>query len=544
MTRARASSVSRSDAAPSNIRGYDPHRDAGDRYVYDPKLADLRVDFFRECVRHVKGELAGQPFDLQPWQEDIVRTIFGWIDKDTGLRRYREAWCEIPRGNGKSALCSGLALALLYVDNEPGAEVVSAAADRDQAGIVFDSAKEMVLGDEVLNAHSKVLRTSIEFTETRSFYRKVSADAHTKHGLNLHGLVADEVHTWRDRELWDTLHTSMGKRRQPISIAITTAGHSRDSIAWELHDYALRVRDGSVNDPAFLPVIYAAEPSMDWTDPATWAHANPNLGVSIPLEYIERECRKAQDVPGYLNTFLRLHLNVWTQNRTRWLPIEKWEANTTPVDAADLKGRECYAGLDLSATTDLSALVLVFPEDGDRYTVLPHFWIPSDPDIRERSRRDRVAYDVFSREGYVDLCPGAVIDQQQIRKKINELAELYNIREIAIDRWNASDLAIRLRDDGHEVAFFGQGFRSMSGPSKKLEELVIDGRIAHGSHPLLRANIERVEIMTDPAGNIKPTKGKSAERIDGVVALLMGLGRAMVREDDANVYENRGIRSI
>lgn len=540
----RDSSSSQADQVGELLAGYDPARGAGELYEYDATAADHAVAFFSECLTHTVGDYAGKPFELLPWQSDIVRTMFGWKNRETGLRRYRSCWLELPRKNGKTTLASGLALYLLYCDGEEGAQVVSAAADRDQASLCFETAKGMVEADEMLLGASKIFRKAIQFEATGSTYRPVSADAYTKHGLNLHGLIMDEVHAWPGRDLWDTLQTSTGARSQPLSIAITTAGSSRESLAYEQHDYSVKVRDGLIDDPSHLPIIYSADMDDDWTDPATWAKANPALGHGVQLEYLEREAKRAKEVPGYTNTFLRLHLNVWTSSQSRWLPVDAWE-DAPELNVDDLAGRPCYAGLDLATTTDLNALVLVFPMDDETYSVLPYFWIPSEsPDPAERSRRDRQPYEVWSRQEVIELSPGAVVDHGLVRKKLEELGEKYDIREIAIDRWNATETAIRLEQDGFTVALFGQGFRSMSGPSKKLEELVVGRKLRHGGHPVLEAHAHAVEIKTDPAENIKPVKSRGGDRIDGVVALVMGLGRAMERPDDFTIYDNSGIRTI
>lgn len=533
---------------PTDLAGYDPTRDA-DGFVFDSEKAQRVVGFFEAFLKHQKGLEAGKPFTLLPWQRDFLATLFGWVDAD-GRRRYRRTWLEIPRKNGKSTLSSGLGLYLLFGDGEQSAEVVSAAGDRDQAAIVFDVAKGMIQGDGMLSKLAQVYRREIKYPRTNSIFKVISSDAGTKHGMNISGLIADEVHVWPNRDLWDTLHTSMGARAAPLSIAITTAGHSRTSIAWEQHDYALKVRDGTIKDERFLPVVYAAPEGSDWTEPETWHAANPSLGKSISLDYLEQECKRAKEVPGYVNTFLRLHLNVWTEQQTRWLPMESWDASGSKIDQGKLDGQECWLGVDLATTQDTTCVAAVFPGADGTITVLPHFFLPKD-NIESKERNDRLPYRAWASEGHITLTPGVVTDYSFVEAKIMELVERYKVQEVTLDRWNATDISTRLSEQGANITWIGQGYRSLSAPSKRLEELVLSGKLIHGDHPILRAQASQVMIETDPAGNIKPSKRASgskanSERIDGIVALVMGLGRCMDSGESKtsvdDVYTDRGLR--
>jgi phage terminase large subunit-like protein len=533
---------------PTNLAGYDPTRDA-DGFVFDSEKAQRVVGFFEAFLKHQKGLEAGKPFTLLPWQRDFLATLFGWVDAD-GRRRYRRTWLEIPRKNGKSTLSSGLGLYLLFGDGEQSAEVVSAAGDRDQAAIVFDVAKGMIQADGMLSKLAQVYRREIKYPRTNSVFKVISSDAGTKHGMNISGLIADEVHVWPNRDLWDTLHTSMGARAAPLSIAITTAGHSRTSIAWEQHDYALKVRDGTIKDERFLPVVYAAPEGSDWTEPETWHIANPSLGQSISLDYLEQECKRAKEVPGYVNTFLRLHLNVWTEQQTRWLPMDSWDASGSEIDHGKLDGQECWLGVDLATTQDTTCVAAVFPGADGTITVLPHFFLPKD-NIEAKERNDRLPYRAWASEGHITLTPGVVTDYSFVEAKIMELVDRYKVQEVTLDRWNATDISTRLSEQGANVTWIGQGYRSLSAPSKRLEELVLSGKLIHGDHPILRAQAAQVMIETDPAGNIKPSKRASgskanSERIDGIVALVMGLGRCMDSGESKtsvdDVYTDRGLR--
>ena len=510
-------------------------------FWFDQDAADRAVKFFELCLTHTKGEWAGQPLKLSDWQaERIIRPLFGWKRQD-GTRRYRTAYVQIPRKAGKSTLAAGIALYLLMADGEPGAEVYSAAADRDQAAIVFEMAKGMADASKPLRTRLQAFKRALVMPSTASAYKVLSSEAYTKHGLNAHGIVVDEVHALPDRELWDVLTTSTGARRQPLTVAITTAGYDRHSLCYELYDYGCKVRDGIISDPTFLPVIYEAGADDDWKDAATWRKAHPGLGISVKEEYFAAECAKAQQLPTYENTFKRLLLNVWTEQDTRWLPMDTWDG--CGGELPDLEGLPCYAGLDLSTTTDITALVLAFPKGGTVY-LMPFFWVPRDG-IAKRAKRDRVPYDAWVAHGLIEATEGNVIDYDAIRTRINALAERFHIKEIAIDRWNATQLATQLTGDGFEVFGFGQGFASMSAPCKEFERRVLGREIHHGDNAVLRWMASNVSVTIDPAGNMKPDKAKSTERIDGIVASLMALGRVIANEEEqASAYDEGGFTFV
>ncbi len=513
---------------------------------FDEDAAERAVSFFPRFLVHVKGEWAGQPFELDTWQADeIIRPLFGWKRKD-GTRRYRTVYVEVPRKNGKSNLSAGIALILLFADQEPGAEVFSAAADRDQANIVFDLAKQMVLASPDLSAISELYRRSIVVPRTGSAYHVLSADAHTKHGKNASGVIFDELHAQPNRELWDVLNTSTGARRQPVTVAITTAGYDRQSICWEVHEYARRAKEGIIKDDSFLSVIHGAEEDADWRDPKVWRAVNPGLGRSVKLDYIEQQARKAIESPSYQNTFRRLHLNQWTQQNSRFIDLDAWNACGSAPDIERLKGRYASAGLDLSSTTDLSAFVLLFPptsEDDLAYDVVAWFWIPED-NLEKRTRRDGVPYDLWVRDGFIEATPGNIVDYDLIKRRIEEINERYYLQEVALDRWNATQIATQLDQEGLTVVPFGQGYRDMSAPTKDLEALILAKRVRHGGNPVLRWMADNVSVKQDPAGNLKPDKAKSNGRIDGIVALIMALGRANVNPPSGSIYGGAGPRII
>ena len=505
-----------------------------------------RVVRFISHLKHSTGEWAGKPFNLMPWQEEIIRRLYGTLNPD-GTRQYRTLWFEVPRKNGKTELgAGGITLPLLYIDGEMGAQIYSAANDKEQAGLVFNAAAPMVEQNPSLDGVSKIYppQKRIVYHRNRSFYTAVSSEAYTKDGLNAHGIIYDELHAAPNRELWDVLTTSQGSRRQPLTAVTTTAGYDRNSICWEQHDYACKVRDGIINDPTWLVVIYAAPDDADWTDEDVWRACNPALGVFRSLDEIRTLCKKAQETPALEMTFRRLYLNQWTSSVERWMPMDRWDACSSPVDMWDLRGRPCYAGLDLAATTDLTALSLVFPQDGGIYDTIMRFWIPGDT-AKDKERKDRVDYSLWAKQGFIKLTPGNVIDYGFIKQELIDLRGQFDIKEVAFDRWGATKLVQDLTDEGFLMVPFGQGFASMSPPTKELMNLVLGEKIRHGGHPVLRWNADNLVVNQDPAGNLKPDKAKSTQKIDGMVALIMALDRA-TRHGGAgkSIYETQGIAVV
>jgi phage terminase large subunit-like protein len=506
-----------------HLPGYDPWSE-GEGYYFDENAANIACWFF-EKLKLIEGEKAGQPFRLEPWQQAIVGAMYGWRSATTGLRRYREAFVYIPRKNGKSMLAAGLVLVAMFVDKEPGAQIYSAAAEREQAALVFRQAAGMIAREPALAGKCEVRKSmkAIERPETNSIYKALSADADTKHGLGAHMVIVDELHAHPNADLVDVLQTSMGSRREPLLIHITTADYDRPSVCNTKHEYACNVRDGVFKDASFLPVVYEATNEDDWTSPEVWAKVNPNLGVSVRREYLERECQRAQNEPSYENTFKRLHLNIKTQQDVRWIPMDTWDrCSGVPTPSGP-----CFAGLDLASTTDIAALVLFWPDTG---SIVPWFWIPSD-NAEKREKRDRVPYLTWGRQGLVTLTPGNVIDYNFIRQQINELADTYEIQKIGYDPWNARHLAQQLQDDdGLPLAEFRQGYISMNEPSKHFERLLTSNDLRHGGNEVLRWMAGNVTVRTDPSGNIKPDKQRSTEKIDGIVAAIMAIGLGMTAE--------------
>lgn len=530
------------------LENYTPTKFMAADSTYSKELADYAVNFI-ECLCHTKGTWAGKPFELIDWQEQIIRDIFGTI-KPNGYRQFTTAYVEIPKKMGKSELAAAVALLLTCGDGEERAEVYGCAADRQQATIVFDVAADMVRMCPALNRRVKILASQkrIVYQPTNSFYQVLSAEAYSKHGFNIHGVVFDELHTQPNRKLFDVMTKGSGDARmQPLYFLITTAGTDTNSICYETHQKAKDILEGRKIDPTFYPVIYGADENDDWTDPAVWKKANPSLGITVGIDKVQAACESAQQNPAEENAFRQLRLNQWVKQAVRWMPMDKWDACAFKVTEESLRGRVCYGGLDLSSTTDITAFVLVFPplDEDDKYVVLPYFWIPEDT-LELRVRRDHVPYDVWKKQGFLQTTEGNVVHYGYIEKFIEQLGEKYNIREIAFDRWGAVQMVQNLEGMGFTVVPFGQGFKDMSPPTKELMKLTLEQKIAHGGHPVLRWMMDNIFVRTDPAGNIKADKEKSTEKIDGAVATIMGLDRAIRcgNNNSASVYDERGILFI
>ncbi len=528
-----------------SIKKYTPSQFMAKDSRYDKEAADYAVSFI-QCLSHTKGTWAGKPFELIPWQEQIVRDVFG-ILKPNGYRQFNTAYIEIPKKQGKSELAAAVALLLTCGDGEERAEVYGCAADRQQASIVFEVAADMIRMCPALNKRCKILTATkrIVFQPTNSFYQVLSAEAYSKHGFNIHGVVFDELHTQPNRKLFDVMTKGSGDARmQPLYFLITTAGTDTQSICYETHQKAKDILAGRKIDPTFYPVIYGADETDDWTDPKVWKKANPSLGITVGIDKVKAACESAKQNPGEENSFRQLRLNQWVKQAVRWMPMEKWDACAFKVSEEDLEGRVCYGGLDLSSTTDITAFVLVFPplNEEDRFVILPYFWVPEET-LDLRIRRDHVPYDVWERQGLIMTTEGNVVHYGFIEKFIERLGERFNIREIAFDRWGAVQMVQNLESTGFAVIPFGQGFKDMSPPTKELMKLVLEKRIAHGGHPVLRWMMDNIYIRTDPAGNIKPDKEKSTEKIDGAVATVMALDRAIRCGNDTSesVYDSRGL---
>lgn len=503
----------------------------GFRFIAE--LGERPVRFIESFCKHHKGEWAGRPLILEEWQRRIIRIIFGWVRAD-GSRRFRTAYIEVARKNGKSLLISGVGLYLLVGDQEPGAEVYSFATKEDQARLLWTEAGKTVKKSERLAKHVKVLANSITFDAAGAFFNPLGSDSDTQDGLNPHAGLADELHAHKTRGMWDVIQSGMGARREPIMIAITTAGVYRpESIGWEKHDYAQSVLNGVIDDDAFFAFIAAPDEGDDWFSAIAQQKANPNYGVSVKPLWLQERADEARMLPRALNEYLCKNLNIWSQQSKRWISIEKWNAcDPSPAPRAAreaaLEGMECVGGLDLSSKLDLTAAVFEF-ETPNGIELLCRFWLPEDR-AKEEEQLGRPHYMQWARDGWLTLTPGNVIDYAFIREALIDLSKRYRIKQIAVDPWGAQKLTTELTEADIVCVECGQGFKSLSEPSKEFEASVVAGRLKHGGDPVLRWCANNVVVTQDPAGNIKPNKAKAAGKIDGIVAAIMARSRAIVAD--------------
>jgi len=524
---------------------YTPTRFMAEDSRYDKRRADHVVAFI-EQLQHTKGEWAGKQFFLLPWQETIVRDLFGII-KPNGARQFNHCFNLTCKKSGKSELAAAIALYLLCADEEEGAEIYGMANDRKQASIVFDVACQMIMRQPTLKILCKIVESQkrIVFKPTHSFYSAMSSEVSTKYGLNIHGCIFDELLGQTDRKLYDTMVRGAGAaRKQPLNFVITTAGNNRNSICFEEYSKAIDILEGRKIDSTYYPVVFSAPDDADWCDPEVWRMANPSFGKIVGEEYYQNACNSAKQNPSEEPQFRQFFLCQWTNAVVKWLPMDKYDKGSAPFDVEMLRGRSCYAGLDLASTDDIAALVLAFPPDENdkngNYYILPFFWIPRE-NMDKRVSKDHVPYDKWEREGFLEATEGNVIYYDFIEKKIEELNKIYKIEEIAYDRWGAVQLSQNLTREGFKMVDFGQGFKDMSPASKELMRIVLDEKLMHGGNPVLRWMFENVYIETDAAGGMKPSKKKSREKIDGAVACIMSVQRAFARESNESIYNQRGV---
>lgn len=519
---------------------------------FDPDAAQYVLNFIG-MLRHSKGKWGrglGEFIHLEPWQQFIIWVGFGWKRAD-GMRRFRVIYLEVARKNGKSTMSAGLGLFLAFADGEPGAEVYSAATKRDQARIVHKEAIRMVRKNSGLRKYIKIYKDNLNLELTASKYEPLGADSDSTDGLNIHGVVADELHAWKSREMWDVLETATGSREQPMIIAITTAGVDRRSVCYEKHEYTRKVLegwgDGSFEDDTWFGMIYTLDEGDDWRDEGVWIKANPNLGVSKYFDDLQMKAKRSEQMPAALANFQRRELNIWVQGEIKWMPMDEWRKCGGDVPALELpkklEGMLCYGGLDLSSTSDITAFLMVFPGEDDYIDVVCRFWIPED-NMEIRSRDDGVHYKKWVEQGYIEATPGNVIDYDWIFEQIEQDADRFEISQSAFDRWGAARVVQVLEKKGMTMVQFGQGFASMNPPMKELERLVLGRKIRHGNNPVLTWMADNVVARMDPAGNVKPDKERSREKIDGIVALIMALDLALRHPEERSVYEQRGIRRL
>ena len=510
---------------------------AGWSYRFDQARADKAVALC-ELLPHYKGEWAGQNMRLEPFQVFLIGSLFGWIHAKTGLRRFRQAYVEMPRKNGKTQVAAAIALILAFFDGEPGAEVYCAATKRDQAKIAFEAARQMVLRSRLRSRFDPRVQ-NINDPRTASKLEPVGADADSLDGLNPNGVILDEIHAMKNSDMIDVMVTATGARRQPLIVEITTAGIGTVGPCRDHHDYSSKVARGVVDDPTWFGLVFAADPEDDWRLEATWRKANPNYGISVKPDDLARKATKAQHVPADEPEFRRLHLGQWVQQAEKYISLLSWdqEANAAPIDRESLRGKPCVLGLDVSSKFDFTAIVAVFSRPGGGVIALPHIIAPASA----AEKRSLVPIEAWRRGGFLQITDGNVIDAEAIKAVVLALSKEFLVQEIAFDSWNAIQLATELQAHGLELVEVRQGFKTLSEPTKELAALIARGECQHGGHPVLRWMADNLVVREDPNGNLAPDKAKAAEKIDGIVALIMALSRRGKLKTRAAGPRERGI---
>ena len=508
---------------------------AGSRspYVFDENEAN-RVCKFIELLTHTKGELAGTRIHLEPWQVFILTTVFGWLRRADGGRRYRRAYVEVSRGNGKSTLCSGIGLYCLLADREGGAEVYSFATTRDQAKIVFGDAKVMAERNAALRQKFglQVLANALYVPQTNSTFQAKSAEGSTLDGLNTHLAIIDELHAHKTRAVYDVVETSTGKRKNSLMFVITTAGFDTSGICYEVRTMVTKVLEKSVVDETQFGIIYGLDEGDDWTTVEALEKANPNWGISVRPEIITSLVKKAIALPSAVNNFKTKHLNIWCSASSAWMDMQAWEAGEINVDRSDFEGQPCYIGLDVGAKNDVTAKVLLFPV-GKSFVVFADFYLPEA--AVEKSTNSQ--YRGWVEEGWITQSGGAMTDLARIEEDIRDDLSRFDVKGIAYDPWNALQLATNLGNDGAPMVEYRNTVQNFSDPMKSLEALVQDKRVNHDGNPVLRWMMGNVVAKLDAKDNIFPRKERYENKIDGVVALIMALGISNTSEE-ANPFDD------
>lgn len=480
-------------------------------------------------LRHSKGEWSGMPIIIEPWQAWIIATVFGWKNEDTGTRRFKTVYEEVARKNGKTTKLAGIGCYGLTKDDEGGAEIYTAATKRDQAKILFEEASRMVKQSRPLRRRLDVQQHRIINPLNFGKFEPLSSDGNTMDGLNPHFALVDELHAHKTPEVWDVLKSAFGARIQPLLWAITTAGFNKNGICYEVRDYAVKVLNGLIDDDSFFSVIYTIDDGDDWQDETVWHKSNPNLGVSVKLDYLRDQAKQAAVMPTAKVNFLTKHLNVWVTGDSLWCNVERWKQCAAQYDITGAV--EVYLGIDLSTVSDITSIGgIAIMQDGQWRAFGKHY-LPEE--TVHNAIRKTAPYMAWADSGHLTLTPGNVIDYEWIKNDVRHFLKTLPVREIAFDRWNSSQLVNDLMDEGAPMVAFGQGYASMNAPMKELERRYLTGEIQHSDDPVLNFAMSNVVADQDPAGNIKPAKNKSSEKIDPAVALIMAVGRAMVHESDA-----------
>ena len=508
---------------------------------FDESAPERVCEFFRKYIRHSKDEFAGKPFIFTNWQRgDLIYPIYGWKKPD-GSRRFRRVFIEIPKKNGKSTLCSGLSLYHLCADGVNGAEVYNVAGDKSQASIVFDEAKNMVEASPAMSSRILLKRSlkRMDFPNTKSFYRVIASDAHSKEGFNISCLIFDELHTQKNRKLWDTLRYGGASRREPIFIVITTAGDDETSLWFEELTYAKRILSGEIRDDEYFAYVREADKNDDYKDPKVWEKANPSLGITISYETVAAEVNAAIQNPSALNTLLRYRFNILSSLSERWIPKEHWDACANFPIRPPQEKEECYVGLDLSTTTDMAGYCLWFPE---RKIILPRLFCPENT-VTKRTALRRTRYDFWQLKNLVTVLQGETLDYNIIKQSLEADDELYSIKRLAYDPWNATQFILDLLHDGWKCEKFRQGFGSYTAPMKEFDRMIRDQVLVHYGNEVLTWMTGNLVPEYDVNKNIRPNKKASKEAIEGLLCAIMAIGLWMIDTQKASVYKKRGIVS-
>lgn len=515
------------------------------KYYFSEEKADRAIKFF-SFLKHFEGKFRGKTFVLEPWQQFIVAVIFGWLRKDNDKRRFKIIYLEVARKNGKSTLLSGVGLFLLTSDGEYGAQIYTVATKYKQACIIHDSSTKMTKESPALNKRILIFKNNLSVDATYSKYEPLGADSNTEDGLNVHGFLIDEYHAHKTNEMYSVGRSAMGAREQPIILIITTAGFDKQRPCYvEQHEYTRDILMGRIKDENYFGIIYSLDKEDDWVNEKVWIKANPNLGVSVSVEDMRIQCNKALNSPTEQNEFLTKKLNIWTQAVSRWIEDKTYAKCSQEFNYALLKGKICYGGLDASSAQDITAWILCFPpQDGiEKFILKCYFFLPAE-NIGEKSRKDKAPYDQWAEDGYITLTPGKTVDYTFLEKQILEDAKNYKLKQFAYDRYNLNDLITRVIDHGIDAVEFSQSTSSISAPAKDFEKKIIDNNIIDGGNPVMSWMISCTEIKVDASGQIKPIKPdrtKSGKRIDGVIASIMAVDRAVVGDEATIIHEEIGI---
>lgn len=541
-------------------------RDTGDDrgLKWDDAAAAHALHFFR-YLRLSEGAFDGQPFRLEPWQAFIVGSLFGWKGPD-GYRRFRTAYVEIGKGNGKSPLAAGIGLYAMLADGEAGAEVYSAATTREQASILFRDAKNMISASPDLKRRLAVAQAAITHAQSRSVFKPVSSEHKGLDGKRVHVALVDELHEHPTALVVDKMRAGTKGRRQALIFEITNSGHDRQSVCWQHHEYSVDVLLGKRTNDSWFAFVCGLDPCPvhqaegktqpvsgcgecdDWRNPDVWTKANPNLGVSVTEKYLREQVEEAEGMPSKEGLTKRLNFCWWSETETAWLPADLWARGASPaIDPASLAGLPCYGGLDLASKVALAAFVLAFPDHPDhgQTTLLAWHWMPR-ASAEARSIADGVPYLQWAERGLIKLTPGDVIDQDTIEQDIKDLSDIYDIKDVAFDPWNAAQITTHLSDHGIKVVEFRQSIYNFNEPTKLFEALLKDGKLCHGGNPVLDWQAGNVAVITDRSGNVRPVKPEhgSPKKVDGIVAAVMALGRSMLAGPGGSVYEERGLEVL